>query len=54
MGERLCTMYQFQGLLNHKGAALSDVTLTCWRHHHYQEDRLLAEACYVGVVPRNP
>lgn len=55
MGERLCTMYQFQDLLNHKGAAFvrPDLSLA-GGITNTKKIATLAEAHYVGVVPHNP
>jgi len=55
MGERLYTMYQFQDLLNHKGAAFvrPDLSLA-GGITNTKKIATLAEAHYVGVVPHNP
>ena len=55
MGERLYTIYQFQDLLNHQGAAFvrPDPSLAGGLTN-LQKIAALAEANYVGVAPHNP
>ena len=55
MGERLYTIYQFQDLLNHKGAAFvrPDPSLA-GGITNLKKIAALAEANYVGVAPHNP
>ena len=55
MGERLYTVYQFQDLLNHKGAAFvrPDLSLA-GGITNIKKIAAIAEANYVGVVPHNP
>ena len=55
MGERLYTIYQFQDLLNHKGAAFvrPDPSLA-GGITNIKKIAALAEANYVGVAPHNP
>ena len=55
MGERLYTVYQFQDLLNHKGAAFvrPDLSLA-GGITNIKKIATIAEANYVGVVPHNP
>jgi galactonate dehydratase len=55
MGERLYTIYQYQDLLNHKGAAYlrPDLSLA-GGITNIKKIAALAEANYVSVVPHNP
>tara|TARA_B100000029_G_C17512079_1_gene936666 strand:+ start:270 stop:1439 length:1170 start_codon:yes stop_codon:yes gene_type:complete len=55
MGERLYTIYQFQDLLNHRGAAFvrPDLSLA-GGITNIKKIAAIAEANYVGVVPHNP
>jgi galactonate dehydratase len=55
MGERLYTIYQFQDLLEHKGAAFvrPDLSLA-GGFSNIKKIAALAEAYYAGVVPHNP
>ncbi|MBH65850.1 MAG: galactonate dehydratase [Chloroflexi bacterium] len=55
MGERLYTVYQFQDLLDHKGAAFvrPDLSLA-GGITNVKKIAAIAEANYVGVVPHNP
>ncbi len=55
MGERLYTIYQFQDLLNHQGAAYvrPDLSLA-GGITNVKKIAALAEAHYVGVAPHNP
>jgi galactonate dehydratase len=55
MGERLYTIYQFQDLLNHRGAAFvrPDLSLA-GGITNIKKIATIAEANYVGVVPHNP
>jgi galactonate dehydratase len=55
MGERLYTVYQFQDLINHKGAAYvrPDLSLA-GGITNIKKIAAIAEANYVGVVPHNP
>jgi galactonate dehydratase len=55
MGERLYTIYQFQDLINHKGAAYvrPDLSLA-GGITNIKKIAAIAEASYVGVVPHNP
>ncbi len=55
MGERLYTIYQFQDLINHKGAAYvrPDLSLA-GGITNIKKIAAIAEANYIGVVPHNP
>jgi len=55
MGERLYTIYQYQDLLNHRGAAFvrPDLSLA-GGITNIKKIATIAEANYVGVVPHNP
>ncbi len=55
MGERLYTLYQFQDLLDHKGAAFvrPDLSLA-GGFTNIRKIAALAEAHYVAVAPHNP
>ena len=56
MGERLYTIYQFQDLLNHQGAAYvrPDLSLAGGITNVKKIAAPVAEAHYVGVAPHNP